>query len=241
MSAALLVGFLIGMQHALEADHVAAVSAIAARESSPRRIIRHGVVWGLGHTLTLLAFAGGAVVFHAAIGERLAALLEFGVGLMLVGLGAHVLWRLVRDRVHIHAHRHDGDTVHFHAHSHRGESGAHDPAAHAHDHADAFPVRSLVVGLMHGMAGSAALLVLAAAALPTAAAGLIYVILFGVGSILGMALLSAIIAVPLTWSARALTWANGCLQFAIGVGTVILGMTIVNEGLHAVAGASQAL
>jgi len=226
MSATLLIGFLIGMQHALEADHVAAVWAIAARESSPRRIIRHGMVWGLGHTLTLLAFAGGAVVFHAVIGERLAMLLEFGVGIMLVGLGAHVLWRLARERVHIHAHRHDGDTVHFHAHNHRGEAGAHDPTAHSHDHADAFPVRTLVVGLMHGMAGSAALLVLAAAALPTATAGLIYVTLFGVGSILGMAVLSAVISVPLAWSARFLTRANAVLQGSIGVATIALGVVV---------------
>ena len=107
------IGFLLGMQHALEADHIAAVSSIAARRTDVRDIVKHGLTWGLGHTLTLFVFAGAAILLGHAIPEHLARPLETAVGVMLVGLGAHVLWRLWRDRVHVHAHRHDDGTVHL--------------------------------------------------------------------------------------------------------------------------------
>src|SRR6202165_4880552 len=93
------LGFLLGLQHALEADHIAAVSSIAARRTHVGDIVRHGLTWGLGHTLTLFAFAGAAILLGHAIPEYLARPLETAVGIMLVGLGAHVLWRLGRGRV----------------------------------------------------------------------------------------------------------------------------------------------
>ncbi len=231
----LLLGLVIGMQHAFEADHVAAVSSIAARESSVRRIVAHGAVWGLGHTVTLMAVAGGAVVFELAIIDALAVWLELLVGLMLIGLGAHVVTLLVRDRVHFHRHRHADGTTHWHAHSHSGEDGPHDPHRHDHSHPQGLPVRTLLVGMMHGMAGSAALLILTATTVASVRLGLSYILLFGVGSILGMMVLSAVIAVPLAWSARALTWANGVLQSGIGLATVILGLFVVHESLRSLA------
>ena|SRR5437773_128034 len=87
------LGFLLGMQHALEADHIAAVSSIAARCSHVADIVKHGLTWGLGHTLTLFAFAGAAILLGRAIPETVARPMETAVGLMLIGLGAHVLWR----------------------------------------------------------------------------------------------------------------------------------------------------
>jgi high-affinity nickel permease len=96
------LGFLLGMQHALEADHIAAVSSIAARRSHVADIVKHGLTWGLGHTLTLFVFAGAAILLGHAIPESVATPLETAVGVMLIGLGAHVLWRLWRDRVHFH-------------------------------------------------------------------------------------------------------------------------------------------
>ena len=153
------LGFLLGMQHALEADHIAAVSSIAARRSHVADIVKHGLTWGLGHTLTLFVFAGAAILLGRAIPQGVAQPIEAAVGVMLIGLGGHVLWRLWRDRVHFHQHGHGDGTVHFHAHSHAGETTPHVRAAHAHEHR--FRWRTLLVGLMHGMAGSAALLVLA--------------------------------------------------------------------------------
>jgi hypothetical protein len=224
------LGFLLGMQHALEADHIAAVSSIASRRSDVTDIVKHGLTWGLGHTLTLFVFAGAAILLGHAIPDGLARPLETAVGLMLVGLGAHVLWRLWRDRVHFHRHHHDDGMVHFHAHSHAGETVPHARAAHAHAHG--FRWRTLLVGLMHGMAGSAALLVLTVTQAPSAVAGLGYIALFGIGSMIGMGLLSTVIAVPIAISARWLTWANRGLQAAIGLVTMAIGAhTIVTTAL----------
>src|SRR5258708_23336509 len=128
------LGFLLGMQHALEADHIAAVSSIAARRSHVGDIVKHGLTWGLGHTVTLFVFAGAAILLGHAIPEHLARPLETAVGIMLVGLGAHVLWRLWRDRVHFHAPCHGDGTVHIHAHSHARETRVHARAPHIHDH-----------------------------------------------------------------------------------------------------------
>src|SRR3569623_449437 len=119
------LGFLLGMQHALEADHIAAVSSIAARRSQVGDIIRHGLTWGLGHTVTLFVFAGAAIVLGQVIPEHLTQPLETAVGVMLVGLGVFVLWCLWRDRVHFHLHGHGDGTTHIHAHSHRDEAVPH--------------------------------------------------------------------------------------------------------------------
>lgn len=223
------LGFLIGMQHALEADHLAAVSSLTSRRSGVRDISRHGFSWGLGHTITLLVVGGTAIFLKLTIDDRLASLLECAVGIMLVALGAHVLYRLWRDRVHFHSHTHGDGTTHFHAHTHRDDPARHAASPHSHSHASGMPWRALVVGLMHGMAGSAALVVLTAAALQSPLWGVIYILVFGVGSMIGMALLTAAIAVPLTYTARSLTWANRGLQGIIGVLTVALGITIVAD------------
>jgi hypothetical protein len=220
------LGLLLGMQHALEADHIAAVSSIASRRSEVADIVKHGLTWGLGHTLTLFAFAGAAIILGHAIPETMSQPMETAVGVMLVGLGAHVWWRLWRDRVHFHRHRHDDGTVHLHAHSHAGESVPHTKAPHAHGHG--FRWRTLLVGLMHGMAGSAALLVLTVTRAPSAVIGLGYIALFGIGSMIGMGLLSTVIAVPIAFSARWLTLANRSLQMAVGLVTIAIGLhTIV--------------
>jgi cytochrome c biogenesis protein CcdA len=224
------LGFLLGMRHALEADHIAAVSSIAARRTDVGDIVKHGLTWGLGHTLTLFVFAGAAILVGQAIPEHWSRPLETAVGIMLVGLGAHVLWRLWRDGVHFHRHSHGDGTVHLHAHSHAKEiSNETLPHARArHEHAHGFRWRTLLVGLMHGMAGSAALLVLAVSQAKSPAIGLSYVALFGIGSMIGMGALSTVIAVPLAVSARWLTSANRGLQGAVGVVTFLIGvMTIV--------------
>jgi len=222
------LAFLVGMSHALEADHVAAVSSMATRQTSVSQIVRTGAVWGLGHTLTLMMFAGAAIVLGFTIHTTLAGWLEFIVGVMLVGLGGHIVYRLIRDRVHFHIHKHNDGIAHFHAHSHAGETKEHTVSVHDHDHKP-FPLRALFVGMMHGMAGSAALLVLSATTAPTATIGFAYVVLFGIGSILGMAALSAVIAVPIAFSARFLTWANRGIQATTGLATMALGLFTMYE------------
>lgn len=231
MASILFLGLIIGMQHALEADHLAAVSAIASTEKSVGRVVRHGAFWGVGHTLTLMIFAGGAIAFDLAIGAQLAVWLEFTVGIMLIALGGHVLYRLFHDRIHFHLHRHQGGVVHLHAHGHArtqtGNPPRHNPDAHAHIHPKRLPVRTLIVGMVHGMAGSAALLILTASTMDSPAIGVFYVILFGVGSIVGMAVLSVVIAAPLVASAHWLTMGNRLLRCGVGMATAGLGLAIV--------------
>jgi hypothetical protein len=222
MTSVLFLGLMIGMQHALEADHIAAVASIAARETTLKRAVTHGAAWGLGHTLTLMAVAGGVVVLGTTIDAQIAV-----VGVMLIGLGGHLLYRLWRDRIHFHVHRHTGGAAHFHAHSHKGEAQAHKKSSHDHTHPRRLPVRTVLVGMMHGLAGSAALLILTASTVDSPALGLIYIALFGIGSIAGMAALSAVIAVPMSYSARFVTWANRSLQAGVAVATAGLGIWIV--------------
>lgn len=224
----LLLGFLIGMRHAVESDHVAAVASLATRSRSVTDAIRQGAAWGLGHTLTLFLFGSIVLVLDAVMPERLAQLLELLVGFMLVGLGVDVLRRLIREQIHFHVHRHHDGEVHFHAHSHAGETG-HDPRRHHHEHHEGFPVRALMVGLMHGMAGSAALILLTLQTVQSPWTGLLYIALFGIGSMIGMALLSLVIAIPLRASARGVTWLHNGLQAVVGVGTIAIGAALIYE------------
>lgn len=223
------LGLLLGMQHALEADHIAAVSSIAARRTNVGDIVKHGLTWGLGHALTLSLFAGAAIVLGHAIPQHMTRPLEAAVGIMLVGLGANVIWRLWRDRIHFHQHMHGDGTRHVHVHSHAKEPIPHERSPHSHRHG--FRWRSLLVGLMHGMAGSAALLVLAVSQVANPIYGMFYVMLFGIGSMLGMGLLSTAIAVPLAISARWLTWANRGLQGAVGAITIGIGAMAIYSNI----------
>lgn len=229
MFSMLLLGLLLGMKHAMEADHVAAVATLATRGRSVGQTIRLGAVWGLGHTLTLLLFGGIVLTLDSVMPRQLAAGLELAVGFMLVILGLDVLRRMIRDRVHFHVHRHADDVVHLHAHSHADEHTPHDPGLHAHGHARSLDLRALFVGMMHGMAGSAALILLTLETVRSLPLGLAYIIFFGVGSILGMALLSAIIAIPLRYSASALTRVHNGLKALIGGATVALGAMLIYE------------
>jgi ABC-type nickel/cobalt efflux system permease component RcnA len=224
MISILFLGFLIGMLHAMEADHIAAVSSLATGAKTRRGVIRHGVVWGIGHATAILLFAGGALWFGMTIGGQFAMALEIAVGLMLIGLGVHVIFRMMRERIHFHLHRHDDGVTHLHAHGHRGDAHAHDPAHHRHAHSAGFPVRTLLVGLMHGMAGSAALLILTAAATGSAVLGGLQIAAFAVGSVLGMAILSAAISIPLTYTAKFLTRTRIVIEGATGTGTIALGL-----------------
>jgi ABC-type nickel/cobalt efflux system permease component RcnA len=223
----LALGFLLGMRHALDADHLAAVATLATRSRSVGHTLLQGVAWGTGHTLTLMLFGGAVLVLGLVLPARAAQALELTVGVMLVVLGADVLYRLWRERVHFHAHRHADGVAHFHAHSHQDESAPHDPARHEHRHPRGFPGRALLVGMVHGMAGSAALILLSLEALRSPTWGLVYIAIFGLGSILGMAALSAAIAVPLRLTSRRLTRAYDGLSAAVGLATLVLGCYIV--------------
>ncbi len=228
MTGILILGFLIGLRHALEADHLAAVATLVSRSPEAREAWPLGALWGLGHTATLFIVGGVVMALSSAVPEDISRYIELAVGVMLVILGADVFYRVVRDKVHFHGHRHGEEAVHFHAHSHAFEAKAdHDPAAHHHRHRHHMRIRATLVGVMHGLAGSAALVILSAKAAPTYIGGLMYIAVFGAGSIAGMAAMSVIIAAPMAFAARSLTWTFNGLKGAVGLGTIALGVFII--------------
>lgn len=231
MNAILLLGFLMGMRHALEADHLAAVASLATGRRSMGSTVLQGAVWGLGHTITLLVIGGVCLALNSAIPDWLARYLETAVGVMLLILGLDVFRRLRRQRVHLHVHQHPGGTMHLHAHAHPPDQ-PHDKAQHEHAHPEGalggrFPHRALIVGMVHGMAGSAALLLLTLRTVSSVGLGLLYIALFGIGSILGMALLSTVIAVPLRLSARLVSGAYGALEVLVGLTALGIGVRVL--------------
>jgi ABC-type nickel/cobalt efflux system permease component RcnA len=221
----LILGFLLGMRHALEPDHLAAVATLVVRSRGARQAMIQGAVWGIGHTLTLFMVCSMVLFLDAGIPENIARNLEAAVGAMLVLLGADVLRGLLRERVHFHTHRHNDGTLHFHAHSHANENRPH-TRNHAHEHSGHFPVRALCVGLMHGLAGSAALIVLALRSPGSPTPGLLYIAVFGFGSIAGMALLSLVISVPLR-SASGFMRLYNSLSVALGATTIAVGCSLI--------------
>jgi high-affinity nickel permease len=230
----LAVGFLLGLRHALDADHVAAVAALATSSRSIGETVRTGIAWGIGHTVTLFAVCAVIIVSGVAFPERIAGTLEFLVGLMLVGLGIDVILRIIRERIHVHAHAHRDNGTHIHFHSHENKTD-HTRSAHEHEHRSTLPSRALTIGLMHGLAGSAALLLLAASQQVSTMEALGYVLVFGVGSILGMGILSAAIAWPIMASARKGNTSFKRFNLAIGTVTAAIGAVVMFHSYPSVA------
>jgi sulfite exporter TauE/SafE len=231
MVSPLAFGFVLGLQHAFEPDHLAAISSLIAGKTGVRRLTGHGIVWGLGHLATL-TLVGGLLLFgKIELDTKITGTLTLAAGAMLIGLGLHVFYRLFRDRIHFHSHDHAvEDTRHFHAHSHRAETLPHAQSRHGHDHASL--LRPLAVGIMHGLAGSGAMAVLAAATADSTMTGMVFLLLFGAGSVIGMGAMSIFLAVPLTLTARSLTLANRFLQAGAGAFSLIVGWVVIMETLN---------
>ena len=213
------LGLLLGFRHAFEPDHLAAVSTLATRQGKLLDACRLGVAWAVGHSLSVGVVVGAVMLFGLQLPRRLWPAADFLVGLLLIGLGASVLVRYVRGRWHLHVHAHDGGP-HLHLHSH-----AHD-AAHAHAHPQGDARRSLGFGLLHGLAGSAAILVLLVAAAPTRTAQLTYFLAFAAGTMLGMLLVSFSLAglVRLA-SGRGARWAT-VLHLGSATVSVVVGLLL---------------
>ena len=213
----LFLGFFLGMRHATDSDHVIAVTTIVSRQRSIGSAALTGIFWGIGHSLTLLVVGGAIILFGIVIPERLGLSMEFCVALMLILLGAlnlRVTTRALRsgapgDQLHEHAHRH-GDYAHTHSHGHGS-------ATHGHADDTVPParldrvfgrirwyraIRPLVIGIVHGLAGSAAVALLVLPIIQRPIWALSYLLVFGFGTIAGMVLMTATIAVPITYSAR---------------------------------------
>jgi sulfite exporter TauE/SafE len=221
----LAFGFVLGLKHAVEADHLAAVSTIVSERKSLWSSSLVGGLWGLGHTIALLIAGVAVILFHFRIGERAERMLEFMVGLMLIALGANALRKLARGgRLHLHLHRHGG-RAHIHPHIHDGSP---ETDRHTH-HGLGLGPRPLLIGLVHGLAGSAALMLLVLSTIESPFVGLLYIVVFGVGSVGGMMLMSALFGLPLYLTAARFTRVNLAVRGVAGLFSLSLGLLMVYE------------
>ncbi len=210
---ALLFGFLLGVKHALDADHIVTVTAIVSRSRSLLRSALVGLSWGVGHTLTLVAAGIAVLVFKLTIPDKLSLSLEFVVGVLLVLLGVPLIWRLVVGRPHVHLHQH-GDKPHIHKHLHRDTPG------HDHQHIR----RPLLMGMVHGLAGSGAITLLVVSTMSSVTQGLVFLLLFGIGSILGMMLFSGLIGIPFRLTAGLSLRLNLWIRGTAGLISIAFGL-----------------
>jgi ABC-type nickel/cobalt efflux system permease component RcnA len=208
-----LLGVALGMRHALEPDHLAAVSTLASEHKSASAGVVVGAMWGVGHSVSLFVVGGTLALLEAQMPARVEQTLELLVALMIFGLGVRAIRQAIREgRTGVpHAHRH-GELVHTHP----------APPAHLHLQRWTFSTRPLLVGVLHGLAGSGALTALVLAELPTAADRLAYIGLFGAGSVLGMGALTGLAGVPLSRAARQPRLAAAVLATA-GVVSLVVG------------------
>jgi hypothetical protein len=199
------LGFVLGLRHALDVDHLAAVSTIVSQRRSLWSSSVVGAIWGLGHTASLLAVGLLVIGLHAEVPPRLGELLELGVAAMLVGLGANLLWSL----------RH---VARVHAHSHAG-----------HQHAVRSSRRPFLIGLVHGLAGSAGLMLAVLATIPSRPLALAYVAVFGSGSVGGMMVMSALLGLPMAVATERFVRAERTLKACAALGSVGVGLLLAWE------------
>jgi ABC-type nickel/cobalt efflux system permease component RcnA len=252
----LLLGFFLGMRHATDADHVIAIATIVSRQRTLRGSVLIGAAWGIGHTLTILAVGSAIILFGVVIPARVGLAMELAVGIMLVILGLLTLTgmgRVLRDAIALgrplleHAHGHDL-AVHDHAHAHGDYVHQHahgrDAADHGHP-ADETPLarldrslgtlslyqwlRPLVVGIVHGLAGSAAVALLVLAAVRDPAWAIAYLVLLGAGTVAGMMLITVALAAPFAFSWSSLPRFNWQLRVASGLISLGFGLILIYE------------
>jgi cytochrome c biogenesis protein CcdA len=240
----MVLGFFLGMRHATDPDHVIAVTTIVARQKTPSGATVIGAAWGLGHTLTILIVGGGIILFGWVIPPRIGLSMEFSVGLMLIVLGIMNLTGVMRYfgaselsqgavPQHTHPHSH-GDYVHTHGHSHNPEAHPHKPERTPLSWLDRHfsgihsyqLVRPLMVGVVHGLAGSAAVALLVLATIPNARRGIWYLLVFGLGTIVGMTLMTAAITLPFARNDQRFARFGGGLRTASGVISLGFGLFV---------------
>jgi len=247
--AVLAIGFFLGMRHATDPDHVIAVSTIVSRERTIAKAGLIGMLWGVGHTVTILAVGTAIILFGLAIPSRVGLTMEFSVGVMLILLGVLNLsgamkWvsekfapahpPLFGEHVHVHGH---GAHVHFHRHTH-GPGEEHHGASLLLPHwlrasfarlGLYYSLRPLLIGIVHGLAGSAAVALLVLGTIGEPRWAVFYLLFFGVGTIAGMMLITAAIAVPFTFSEGRFTRLNRSLGMASGLLSLAFGLFIVYQ------------
>lgn len=218
-------GFSQGLRHATDADHLAAVSTIVAERKSLLSSALIGGFWGLGHTISLFIVGVFVLLMSFQISEQTGTILEFGVGIMLLLLGINVLRKILQGgHLHFHAHEH-GEHAHAHPHIHTPEQK---DEPHTH-HGLKFSPRSVIIGMVHGLAGSAALMIIVIPTIDSKIVGLLYILIFGIGSIAGMMIMSFLVGLPFHFTAKRLNLINSILQSFAGIFSIGLGLFIMYE------------
>ncbi len=222
----LLIGFLLGLQHATEADHLAAVSTIVSEKKNLLASSIIGGMWGIGHTISLFVVGLFVIFLKLQITESLEAKLEAGVGIMLVLLGLNALRKLLFTKdLHVHKHEHAGhEHLHLHDHNKNSEEKWHHNLS----------PRSIIIGMIHGLAGSAALMLLVVPTIKSPYWAVAYILIFGFGSIGGMMLMSFIVGLPFHFTATNFVSLNKVIRFSAAIFSFGLGLYIVYEKLFAV-------
>jgi ABC-type nickel/cobalt efflux system permease component RcnA len=250
------LGFFLGMRHATDPDHVIAVTTIVSRQRSIRHAALIGILWGLGHTITIFLVGSAIILFGVVIPPKLGLTMELSVGLMLILLGVLNLTGFTRwitetftpqsrdaqghvhPHVHSHAHTHQqGDFVHAHPHHHEPEKHGHAEEATPVGWMDRIfgqlglyqALRPLAVGLVHGLAGSAAVALLVLTTIRDPRWAIAYLLVFGVGTIAGMMLITAAIALPFKYSQSRFARLNRGLALASGIISIAFGIFIVYQ------------
>lgn len=207
------LGFVLGMRHATDADHVVAVSAIVARERTLRAAAPIGILWGIGHTLTVFLVGGAIILFGVVIPPHVGLAMEFCVALMLVLVGGLNIGQLLRRRDAI-AHEHDG---HRHAH------GSREQASRRRS------MRPLLIGTVHGLAGSAAIALLVLSTIRNAFSALGYLFIFGAGTLAGMLIITTAMALPVAATARRFERLHRTLGVLTGIMSITFGALLIYD------------
>jgi ABC-type nickel/cobalt efflux system permease component RcnA len=240
------LGFFLGMRHATDPDHVIAVTTIVSRQRSIRQAALIGILWGVGHTITILIVGSAIILFGIVIPPRLGLSMEFSVGLMLILLGVLNLSGIIRwitetftpAKSDSYAHSHMiGNSLVRHSHSQHPEKHDHDAANLQERWMDRTfgrlgiyqIVRPLLVGLIHGLAGSAAVALLVLTTIRVPSLAVLYLLVFGIGTIAGMMLITTAIAVPFKYSKTRFARLNHSLGLISGIISVAFGVFIVYE------------
>ena len=229
----LTLGFVLGLKHATEADHLVAVTTVVSEHRSVWRAVAVGGLWGLGHTAALLAAGAVLILLRVRIPAGVASALELGVALMIVLLGSRILYLVLRRRrdVHVHAHAHDGGRTHTHLHfpDRADAHAAAEPHAASHArHRGLWGWRPFAVGVVHGLAGSAALTLFVLGEVVMRGGskllGFAYLLVFGAGSVGGMLLMSALIGLPFALTAGRFRRVDTPVQVLAGLASVAFGL-----------------
>ena len=226
MMAVLSIGLVFGLKHATEVDHVVAISTIVSRHKNIFHSAIVGALWGAGHTAALVVVAAIVLSLRIAVPESVSGWLELGVAIMIVGLGISALRQALKKNAHVHVHQHNHDGLsHTHIHFHENET-RHQPALRSqHSHAlSSLGWKPILIGMMHGLAGSGALMLLVLTQISSPWLGFLYVATFGLGSIVGMLVMSGLIGLPFAFSSRKLTHLHQGLQTVAAVFSICFGL-----------------